>query len=242
MRPLYASLKNVASVNGTALYSAAACKKRKEWLSVSRVAVLEGPFETMNRLIGKSSEWLWVASIREPRSWFYSAVGHQCSNFGRDPGAVGFIPGCSQTATIDTLVANRWFEPTKEGVTHIHYYFHHPDVQSRMLSGFFARPNWLLCDISQLSALLDVVASAVGASLSLQRDNSAIWQFASNFKRRVPWSHVRYNYMVDEALHTSVMQGSGCIGHTMSSVIRGTLSQLILAHGTNVSWVSSVSS
>jgi len=207
---LYAPDGYVSKVNGTALYSKAACMKRKEWLSSSQVAVMELSFPEISRVIHKPSEWVWLASIREPRSWFYSAAGHMCSLFGHKPKAFDQGSGCS-SATIHGLLEKGWFElnTSKAGLSliprNIHYYFHHANVQSRMLDDFFSTPNWLLCDISRLQLLADVVASMVGAALPLQSDNTAVWQRLSDFKRRIPWSDLQYNYAVDEALHASVM-------------------------------------
>jgi len=235
---LYASNSSAAMVNGSALYSAAACKKRKEWLSSSKAAVMEMSFPQISGVIRDPSEWVWLASIRAPSAWFYSAVGHMCVFYAhrRDPMSFGNATGCSRNATMHELLARHWFEPTSEP-RGIHYYFHHANVQSRMLEDFFATPNWLLCDISKLQVLAAVVASTVGAALPLHRDNSAAWHGLSDFQRRVPWSDVQYNYLVDEALHASVMQKGGCLGHALSPTIKVALNKVALAHSTNVSWV-----
>lgn len=233
---LYAADGNVAKVNGTALYSKAACLKRNEWLSSSQVAVMELSFPETSRVIHKPSEWVWLASIREPRSWFYSAVGHMCSHFGHQPAAFDERSGCSST-TMHGLLEKGWFEPTSEP-RNIHYYFHHANVQSRMLEGFFSTPNWLLCDISRLQLLADVVASMVGAALPLQSDNTAVWQRLSDFKRHIPWSDLQYNYAVDEALHASVMRSGGCLGHVTSPMLSATLNEIAVKHSINVSWLS----
>ena len=83
----------------------------RDCLQKSQAAVVERPYSTLRTIVRASSRWqghtVYVATIRSPRAWFYSAVGHWCVGaYGAaDPDFAKEPPSCSNT----TLMRASWF-------------------------------------------------------------------------------------------------------------------------------------
>ena len=83
----------------------------RDCLQRSQAAVVERPYSTLRTIVRASSRWqghtVYVATIRSPRAWFYSAVGHWCVGaYGAaDPDFAKEPPSCSNT----TLMRASWF-------------------------------------------------------------------------------------------------------------------------------------
>ena len=83
--------------------------RQAECLQPAQVAVMEWPHVQMARLTSlvKNATWLWLAAIREPESWFYSAAGQMCtdSRFSSNP-------VCLTNGTVAPYDAE-WFKTTQ---------------------------------------------------------------------------------------------------------------------------------
>jgi hypothetical protein len=218
------------------------CRSRKEWLSLSRVAIMECTFEHAASVVHSSGagQWLWFAAIREPESFFYSAVGHFCSNFGRMAHGRTDLPlQCGPNVTLHTLLKEGWFNPTLQRGVNFHYYFRYASLQSMFLGNFFLVPEWLICDVSQLQVLHRTMARALGTPLQLVRDNVAVWDGLGDFRRRVPWVQVRRFFVTDEALHAVVRANSdtACLGRVSLPSIKAEIDGIAAARGSKVRWL-----
>merc|ERR1719401_1189217 len=58
------------------------CDCRSSCANSKALAIIEKDFVTCKQIITRMETWenpIWVALVRDPESWFYSAVGHYCS-------------------------------------------------------------------------------------------------------------------------------------------------------------------
>ena len=128
----------------------------------ARAVMGEMSFEMVHDLIVPAS-WppectVWVAAVREPSSWFYSAAREWCRAWCPDSEqpCEDRIECSANDATLADLEAARWFEPARDGdpfrralppraynVTGMlanssdttAYWFRHANLQTRMIGG-----------------------------------------------------------------------------------------------------------
>ena len=82
--------------------------RNADCLARPRVVMAERPFGTMSAEYVRPTghrKWLWVAVVREPRSWFFSAIAQYCmgTNVGRHSRR------CKAGTTAADLLAAGWF-------------------------------------------------------------------------------------------------------------------------------------
>ena len=202
-------------------------------LEKSRVVVAEMHVHNLRRLPERSPEWrrsldctAFVASVREPSAWFYSAVSQYCS------GAGARSAGCSPTATVSTLLRAGWFRQLhhsfdKAATTPVTYYFSEPSRQRRMIHGITeASRHWAVCTLDSHDRLLRAIGPMLNRTeLEPLRAGDARygWDRLEEFKRSVPWASVRRFFRVDEQLYEAVAGGpGGCrAAGRMAAILRG---------------------
>ena len=113
---------------------------------------------------------LWLAAVREPRSWFYSAVEQAC--YGNRAHAA-----CRANTSVAELEALGWWrqpvppwqwnwrQTPRPKAALPEYYFYQPDLQSAMLGNLTAaEPHTMLCALESL----DVAVAAARWALHRQ--------------------------------------------------------------------------
>jgi len=125
--------------------------RNAECLQQAQVAVMEWPHVKMASLTRtvKNATWLWLAAIREPESWFYSAAGQMCT----DPQFFS-NPVCSTNGTVAPYDAE-WFRRTPS--LPVYYPFTAANRQSVMLGDIFLEDNWVVCTLPHLNTLVEVL-------------------------------------------------------------------------------------
>ena len=69
---------------------------------VAEAAVVETPYREAKHLLHNDTKpSLFLTIVRDPKSWFYSALGQWCGNLGKDD------PGCQENATLRDI--GHWF-------------------------------------------------------------------------------------------------------------------------------------
>jgi hypothetical protein len=130
-----------------------------------RVAVVAGerPFVELKRMVKPASavNWLWAATVREPRSWFYSAVAQWCTatNAGRSS------KRCRRGTTAADLLAASWFAPSPRPArssnhTEVDYflpYFWTDNFQTHWLGSVFLEEHWLVCSLERLNTTIAAI-------------------------------------------------------------------------------------
>jgi hypothetical protein len=210
---------------------AAVCHTRDKWLPQSRVAVMEQSFTDASQAVNLSApgtRWLWLAAMRQPEDWFYSAIGHWCSHYGKVASATDRA-GCHPNVTMQTLLHAGWLGRQRPKP----YYFQ-PSLQSRMLTDFFTGEHWLFCDFSQQALLWQVVAQAIGSHGPVPHVNVAKWTHLTRFRARVPWSEVQRYFLEDEALHSRV-KGT-CFARTADPQLKMSIEAAALEVAANITW------
>ena len=200
------------------------------------IAIMETTHVQMKNYL-KGSKMLWVAVIRQPERWFYSAVAQWCGNGGRG------TKGCQGDATLETLLEAHWFEPLTEPRS-VKKYFWHANFQSRTLGDFFEEESWLVC---ALETGLDVALTAISLALGLEpihlkHANQNHWPKLPAFRLAVPWPIVASYYQVDMALWHRITDAGGSIAASRdpqlrTDVLRPALrSHLLLANSSSLNF------
>ena len=130
--------------------------RQAECLQPAQVAVMEYPHVHMASLtrVVKNATWLWLAAIREPESWFYSAAGQMCT------GPKFFSnPVCLTNGTTSPYDAE-WFKTTPSFP--VYYPFTAANRQSMMLGDIFLEDNWMVCTLPHLNTLVEVLRMRLG--------------------------------------------------------------------------------
>ena len=186
----------------------------------ARAAVIEAPLVEARRVLGASPEpTLYLAVVRDPRSWFYSSMGQWCAG----PGGPG-DRGCGANATARDVA--HWFtrrracrdaEPHK--CAHAKYY-QHANLQSWFLEGVFMERNFAVCAMERAYATVrELLATAVRngsdaepAALRAAHTNANRWPGLATVRDRLPFRHVAPFYFVDAAMHERLAsQPGGCL-------------------------------
>jgi hypothetical protein len=186
----------------------------------AKVAVVEAPFSIIKALLRPvRTKWLWVAVIRRPERWFYSAVGQWCANNGKRS-----IP-CKPNASITTLLRASWFNPNtgwnreRSGAQKgsVKYYFFGPNLQTYFLGSMFLEDAWIVGTLEHgIHALVAAIWSTAlnSTPVRLKHVNEEHWPLLKSFKDNVPWTDVKRYYAVDDAFYKHVSRQKGsCIGH-----------------------------
>ena len=196
--------------------------------ALSKVAVVEAPYPMVKAILRTvPAHWLWVAVIRRPSDWFYSAVGQWCSGRGRftkGPKRLACIPGANHSV----LRAASWFDSSTlkdrlhsgEESMGVKYYFFGANIQTSMLGGLFLEGNWLVATMEDaLSTITRAIQFTALESrpFKLMHSNEAHWPLLKSWKEHVPWTSIRQYYAVDEAFYGHVKQQHGsCLAHISS--------------------------
>ena len=229
-----ATCNHGTGLSGFAFRHARPCECTKAaCMRSSRVAVMEQTHGWMRRRLfpTEGGGWgrcaVWMATVREPSEWFYSAVGQWCAGpWGRNQ------PPCQPRANVSTLLAFGFFgqgnqlqqgQEAEKGVPEVgvperdvlgqpKYYFRGPDLQSQMVSGVMHEADHLVCALPDRDRILDAMGKLLPRSptLSAATANEAHWPGLDDFRRRVPWSSVRDRYAADERLYER-LRASGCV-------------------------------
>jgi hypothetical protein len=209
---------------GTKLMRLHACSCFKECAQWSTVAVMEiGHNEFLHSLMWPSalkaaaSRVMWLSIVREPESWFYSAVGQLCVR-----GHVLWnTSSCKPNATLETLLSDNWFSEKAPK-----YYWQHANLQTTMLSDLSLEHNWAVCALPQLPLAMTAVSRIMNWTQvpTLLKTNEQNWEMLPAFKRRIPWELVRSFYVVDEAFYARVAPAR-CLFSTRDASVRALLQE-----------------
>lgn len=175
---------------------------------------------------------LYLATVRQPRSWFYSARDWMCSHHQN--------AACRQNATASDMRSLGAFRPTDpltewSGFEHhgtrpgggpapfIKYFFKHANLQSQMLGDVFFEQNHVVCPLNELSSTIGRLLPAVllrpgepppAANWTIHRENRGRKRRAGQHAVEAPpWAQVARFYALDEALYQRVSaHAGGCVG------------------------------
>ena len=125
-------------------------------LKEAPIAVMELPHIKMASLLKtvKKTTWLWLACIREPESWFYSAAGQACT----DP-TFSSNPVCLTNGSVSPYDAE-WFRTTPS--VPVYYPFRRANLQANVLGDIFLEDNWVVCTLPHLNTLLEILRVRLG--------------------------------------------------------------------------------
>merc|ERR1712087_466654 len=157
---------------------------------------------------------MWLAMVREPRSWFYSAVGFTCIK-----GPQNSV--CHSNATMDTLLDANWFQRPQHPPPSQTYgrgtakYFHSANFQARMLGDIVLEDSWAICTLQNSKQMFSLVSLILKQPVPEKHENVHHWPGIDEFKTSIPWESVQPYYLLDEALYASVAK-FGCLMHAES--------------------------
>ena len=197
--------------------------------------IAECSVATIARYIQHSTDhWLWVATIRAPRDWFYSAVAQWCTTTGRASAR------CKVNTTAGDLVTAGWFTNTVTWLLNANRttrqealasraidfslrYFEGNDEQSGYLGGIFSRPHFLVCTMERLATIGAALADVLGnetTAMPIPHVRSHPWTSLPKWAASVQWKDLSQFYGQDEALYRRVNGTGGCIARTSSPWLR----------------------
>lgn len=194
----------------------------------SHVAVAEQTHAWMRHTLFDEQGWggcaVWAALVREPREWFYSAVGQWCAGLGGQQHHPACETDSGRFANVSQLRSWGFFEKNGAGVEFSHrrlqpgevkYYFQAPNLQSLMLGGALQEPDHIVCALPQRARLLEAIRGLVGGAPPLAADahaNEAHWDRIDEWRAAVPWSDVEEFYREDQRLWDRVSNApGGCV-------------------------------
>jgi len=151
---------------------------------------------------------VWVALVRDPEMWFYSAVGQFCAGLGRDT-----LPCKSDPVDLQTLLETGWFNPGMKGDLPVKYYFHGDNLQLQMLGNIREQPKHVICSIENRNTLLHLMSNMSLGSIELKANiqvNVAHWPPIEMFRQNIPWDQVKGHYTKDTEFYNMVKK-AGCI-------------------------------
>ena len=157
-----------------------------------------------------SSSWhrclVWFALLREPESWFYSAVSQWCAGVGHEQ------PECGPSVTVALLRERGWF--TAAHAREVKYYFHTPNLQLSMVKGFEKESCSALCLASHFESALALLARALPGQPMLRPPPSTVhartWHGIDRFREAVPFREIAAHYELDTELHARIASAGGC--------------------------------
>lgn len=216
-----------------------------------RVSVIVGeqPFFRMKRIVKTQlrHQWLWMATVREPRGWFFSALAQWCTHT-RDGSR---SPRCRPGTTAAQLLRAGWYSPDGSrrqwGLAHRNMtdppisYFSGANLQSEWLGNIFLEQNWVICSLDRLNSSVAAISRLLGSNLrddanhaharrpllqTLHRHGLKQWRPRSALEESVDWGELRQFHLLDEGLYHQV-HGAGCLAHTSSPWLRGQLEAFI---------------
>ena len=122
-------------------------------LNLARVRVSEKSHaEFVSNLVRRGAynrPTFWIAVMRRPEDWFYSAVGQWCERSEQQRKWPSLA--CHSPANVSTLTRREgWFNPQRIN-PRVREYFHHANLQTRMLGDLFLESGWLLCSLDRIS-------------------------------------------------------------------------------------------
>lgn len=201
-----------------------------------------------------STRWLYVATIREPRAWFLSAVSQWCRSTGEGRSS----PRCRTNTTADDLVrAGWWSNPfnrlmrmdsaerrealASKALDLSTRYFEGTNEQSAYLGGhFFKQEHYLVCALERIQSVSGAIGSLLFNSsgslpaLSSHRARKRDREHIQRWQETVRWHTIGSRfYAEDEKLYKEV-SAAGCIARSTSSWLRGVINDA--AGGQPVLW------
>lgn len=207
----------------------------------TRVIIAERPYVDVQRYVQPTghNKWLFVAVVREPRSWFYSAVAQWCLGTGVGRRSLR----CQEGTTVHDLLRAGWFKPLQPRRLHRPRndsdpsrdgylpYFALANEQSNHLGAIWHEPNFLICSIERISSIASALGEVLEGNqhlLARRHDHQLTvrWSRSAAYQRSVEWDELRRYYLLDAGLHSYVNR-SGCVAHSVDPVLRQRLETAI---------------
>ena len=189
----------------------------------------------------RAHRWLWAAIVREPRSWFFSALTQWCTGTGAGKKSQRCQPG----TTASDLLRAGWWAPlprrphndsdlSRDGFLP---YFDRANMQSRWLEALWQEEHWVVCSLQRLNSSLAAISSVIaservasppGQALQLRHSNTrSEWApRRSALERSIQWDELRRYALLDEALYEKV-SAAGCLAHTRNAWLRARLEPVL---------------
>jgi len=192
-------------LGGLHLRAGWACSCKSPCSEEKTLAIREELFQNIHM----GNTWqdpVWVALVRDPETWFYSAVGQFCAGMGRDT-----LPCKSDPVDLQTLLESGWFNP--KGGPSVNYYFHGDNLQLQMLGNIREQPKHVICSIENRNTLLHMMSNMSLGSIELKANiqvNVAHWPPIEMFRQNIPWDQVKGHYTKDTEFYNMV-KTAGCI-------------------------------
>lgn len=180
-------------------------------MRASNVAVQERSHDNYHLGGWADSTVAWFAMLRDPETWFYSAVAQWCGD-GPGSGAGRQEPECGHDVSVALLHRRGWFTtkaiPTAE-------YFRGPNPQ-RAMANFTGERCWALCSVENFGDALALLEHALpwhtsDSSPRPEHMHAGVWPGKALFQQRVPWHRVRHYYAVDVDTYNFVTGRDGCV-------------------------------
>lgn len=201
------------------------------------------------------ARWLFVAIVRQPRDWFFSAAAQWCrsTNAGRASArcrsrnttasdlinagwwtnAMAWImPGVDRRAIPEAARAildsgGRRALVTSKAFDFSLRYFEGPNEQSGYLGRFFKQSHYLICTLERIGSAADAVGRLLTnrSSLSVGHAHRTRRERTSSWNATVRWEELERFYDQDAALYRKVSRAGGCLARSSSAQLRDVLSQ-----------------
>ena len=205
----------------------------------SVAVIAECSAATIAQRTRSTGRWLWVATIRSPREWFYSAAAQWCTTTTAGRASAR----CHANTTAADLVAAGWWtntvtwllnanRSTRQGalaaksVDFSLRYFEGNDEQSGYLGSIFSRSHFLVCTTERMASIGAILGSVLlndSASMHISHTHRTRWAGLPDWAAAVQWEDIRRFYGQDEGIYSRVTRAGGCIARTSSSWLKRVL-------------------
>lgn len=185
------------------------------------------------------NKWLWVAIVRTPRDWFFSAMSQWC----RSTKAGRSSPRCRGNTTAADLVRAGWFNnPTtrflrmerskrrellaSDALDLSLRYFEAPNEQTAYLGkAFFRQQHYLVCSLWRITSVGRTLGAVLNSTLVVHHAHRTHSEpLIERWRESVRWDELRSRfYASDDTLYKRVAGAGGCLARTSSSWLRRTI-------------------